>query len=374
MIEASPLTPVRSRSTRPRASFPRTLVAVVLAAGSLVASAASSLAAEAGPSFAVEALSPPKGLSYFVYSGGPGDSLSGRIRVANVGSASGDVALYPVDATTGQTSGAVYLDGKAPRSGVGEWTRLNASRITLAPGEGRIVSFTVRVPMNARPGQHVGGLVAENLTLQAGSPKPQPGGGALVVDIRTLSIVAVQVNVPGPFTSRIAITGVRAGGTHGHQTLEIGIGNTGNTIVKPQGVMDVTDSSDHRVQHLVIVMDSVLPWTRIDYPVLVQKHALGAGTYTAAIKLRYGTGQVTTYHGTFVITQEEVDKAFEGAPPALRAPAPAAPHGLTAALAAGLVAAVILGPLMGILAYRRRRPTRTAARTKVPAGARPPSA
>jgi hypothetical protein len=344
------------KSSRTRYRLRHLLLPLCLGAGSVVAGSTAGLAAEPAPSFGMEALHPPVGLSYFVYGGAPGTTLTGQVRVKNVGTATGDVAVYPVDATTGKTSGTVYLDQRAPRENVGRWTSLDAGRITLAPGEARVVSFRVKVPDGALPGQHVGGIVAENLTVQVGTPTPQQNGGALVTDIRRLVVVAVQVNVPGRMTSKVTVSGVGAGGTQGHQTLEIGLANTGNTIVKPQGVMDVANSSGRRLQHLTFAMDSVLPWTGIDYPVLVQREALGAGTYTADIKLVYGSGQVTRYHGTFEISQQDVDRAFQGAPPALtRPPAAASSHGQAIGLAAGLVAVVIIGLLIGNAAVRRRR-------------------
>ncbi len=56
--------------------------------------------------------------SYFIFDSKPGIVVKSSVRVINTGNAAGIASLYPVDATTGQTSGAVYLSKTDPRSGL----------------------------------------------------------------------------------------------------------------------------------------------------------------------------------------------------------------------------------------------------------------
>src|SRR5439155_18244960 len=101
--------------------------------------------------------------SYFVTVAEPGTTFRNSVRVRNTGTRRGTALLYAVDATTGQTSGAVYLEHRMPRHGVGAWITLGASSVTLAPGRSQIVPITVHVPAaGARPGDHLGGIVDEN--------------------------------------------------------------------------------------------------------------------------------------------------------------------------------------------------------------------
>jgi Bacterial protein of unknown function (DUF916) len=99
--------------------------------------------------------------SYFIAVERPGQMYTNSFRIRNLGKQTGTALLYAVDATTGQTSGAVYLDGSKPRRDVGAWVTLGARSVTLAPGQSRIVPVTVHVPAGARPGDHLGGIVAE---------------------------------------------------------------------------------------------------------------------------------------------------------------------------------------------------------------------
>ena len=74
-------------------------------------------AASNGPVFGLRAAGNPK-LGYFVYSLAPGATRTGGIIVSNTGNRAGTVKLYAADATTGRTTGTVYLtDTGAARTG-----------------------------------------------------------------------------------------------------------------------------------------------------------------------------------------------------------------------------------------------------------------
>src|SRR2546421_8936857 len=107
----------------------------ILLAALLCGAAAVSPALARGPEDASFALKPLKydpaltaTKSYFVLSNHPGDVIHDQIRVVNTGGKSGTAYLYPVDATTGQTSGAVYLSRQSLRHDVGYWSTPSRSR------------------------------------------------------------------------------------------------------------------------------------------------------------------------------------------------------------------------------------------------------
>ncbi len=97
----------------------------------------------------------------------------------------------------------------------GRWVKLRTGRLTLAPGASRIVAFTVTVPRRVLPGQHLGGIVAQDLTLRGGPPTRAKKGGSFRIRIRNLSVVAVEVNLPGKRISQMSVTGVAPGTTGG---------------------------------------------------------------------------------------------------------------------------------------------------------------
>jgi hypothetical protein len=224
---------------------------------------------------------------YFIFDAQAGTTIQSKVRITNIGTATGSVALYPVDATTGQTSGVVYRTSTDPRTDIGAWVSVGTQHVTLAPKHDQIIPFSITVPASARPGQHVGGLVAEDLAVQGGS------SSSVQINIQHLSIVAVQVNLPGKQSQRLDATAIHAGGISNYQILYLSLSNTGTQMLKPTGTLQVTDMSGHQLKQMQMSLDTMVPQTAIDYPVYVDGQALGAGHYKGVLSLTYGSPQQT---------------------------------------------------------------------------------
>jgi hypothetical protein len=304
-----------------------------------VAAAAFAPAAHAsGPAFGIRAIGHSK-LGYFVYDVKPGTRVAGKVQITNSGDRVGTVKLFAADATTGQTSGTVYLTSGEKRHGVGAWVRLPATQLELGPGETRIVPFTVVVPSGAAVGQHVGGIVAETAQ-QATGPKSK-GKANVQIKVRNLAIVAVQVNVPGPTVSRFSILGVHAGGRKGYQQVLVRMRNRGNVMSKPSGSITIEDSKGNQVLSKDFQLDTFLPQTTIDYPVNVTGTALDVGTYSTRVRLSYpGGSRVVQASPTLRVTPANVSQVFTSAakptpPPTGTGTKTTAPGGPTAAPGTG---------------------------------------
>jgi hypothetical protein len=334
-----------------------------LAATLLLALVLAPLATAAAPApvFGLRAVGNPK-LGYFVYSLAPGSVHQGGVIISNSGTATGTVKLFASDATTGRTTGTVYLtDRKATRAG--SWISLSATSLTLAPGQHRTVRFTVRVPANADPGQWVGGVVAET-SRQVTGPKSQQKA-SVQIKIRDLTIVAVQVNVPGPPRIGFTIGGIKTGGQRGFQEAVTHIASTGNVLVKPTGTVTILDKRGKTLQVLPFKMDTFLPETAIDYPLLLKK-ALPPGEYTANIRLAVpgvsgAAAKVVTAHPTFSVSKQDVQQVFTSAAP--QTPPPGAVGASTtsntpwAVIGAAVIGALLLALLLVRFLRGRRRPT-----------------
>lgn len=262
------------------------------------------------PNFALQPVvydpSEPVTESYFVFDSKPGLVIKSRVRVTNTGTMRGSASLYPVDATTGQTSGAVYLNQGDPRKDVGAWITLGAQQVTLDAGQSQIISFQVTIPGTVRPGQHLGGIVAENLT-QSSSPQ---SNSAIQIKVKNLTIIAVQVNLPGTAIEQLAATGVKAGGQNSYQQLLLGLNNTGTIMLKPYGTLQVSTTQGKVLKNISLKLDTFLPQTAINYPIAITGQALGAGDYQATLTLMYGHGQVLHYTIKFTVTQQQVTQVF----------------------------------------------------------------
>ena len=318
-------------------------------------------AAAKTPVFGLRALGNPK-LGYFVYSMAPGSVHQGGVIISNSGTATGTVKLFSADATTGRTTGTVYLtDGKPKRAG--SWISLSSTSLTLKPGEHQTVRFTVRVPASVGPGQWVGGIVAETSRQVTGQKTKQKA--SVQIRIRDLTIVAVQVNVPGPPKLLFSIGGVKSGGQRGFQELVTHIANTGNVLVKPSGSVTVLNKAGAVLQVLTFKMDTFLPQTAIDYPVLLKK-ALPPGDYSAIVRLSVPSvsgvaAKVVTAHPAFSISKQDVQQVFTSAAPQKPPPGGTASSSSSKPpwlLVGAGVAAVLL--LILLLLVRRRRGAKAA--------------
>jgi WxL interacting protein linking bacterial and host surfaces len=267
-------------------------------------------ASAAGPTFALKPATEAK-LGYFVLAGQPGATLRGKVEVANVGSKAGSTSLYAVDATTGATSGAVYRSKQEPRRDVGSWIKLARSTVELMPGESTVVPFSVRVPDEAFAGQHLGGIVAQRSSGVIASKVAQGGKkkSGFTVNIQALSVLAVQVNVPGPEQPRMTLTGIKPGSQPGHQSLLLGIGNAGNVLVKGSGSLKVVNHAGRQVQSQSFNLDTFVPKTQIDFPVYIQGKALPAGRYRGTVTIDY-RGRSLSRAFPFTITAGQVAQVF----------------------------------------------------------------
>ncbi|HKV57108.1 MAG TPA: DUF916 domain-containing protein [Ktedonobacteraceae bacterium] len=246
--------------------------------------------------------------SYFIFDGKPGIVEKNSIRVTNTGNIPGTANLYAVDATTAQTSGAVYLSKNSPRNDVGAWATLDAQQVTLNPGQSQTVSFRVAIPGNARPGQHLGGIVAENAAQQTSTSTRN--NNTFQVKVKTLTIVAIQVNLPGTPVEQLVATNIQSGGDNGYQRILIGLGNSGNMMLKPSGSLQISNAQGQIVKNITLKLDTFLPQTSITYPVNITGQALGAGDYQATLTLTYGDGKVLHYNTGFTITQQQLAQVF----------------------------------------------------------------
>jgi hypothetical protein len=334
------------------------LLAVVVAA---LVFAPVATAAKKQAIFGLRAVGNPK-LGYFVYALTPGSVQQGGVIISNSGTTTGTVKLFAADATTGRTTGTVYLtDRKAKR--VGAWISLSSTSLTLAPGQHQTVRFTVRVPSNAKPGQWVGGIVAETSRQAAGAKSKNKA--SVQIKIRDLTIVAVQANVPGPPVINFKIGGVTTGGQRGFQEVVTHMENSGNTLVKPAGSVTVLNKVGKTLQILTFKMDTFLPQTAIDYPLLLKK-ALPPGDYTAKVSLTVpgvsgAAAKLVTAREPFSISKQDVQQVFTSAAP--QTPPPGAVGANTASKrswpliggAAGGVVVLLL--LLWLLLRRRTRKT-----------------
>jgi Bacterial protein of unknown function (DUF916). len=243
----------------------------------------------------------PVSKAYFVMDSRPATVVQNSLRLINMDTHSGTVKLYPVDAFTDPTGGTDYYANKDARHDVGAWIKLSRQQVTLSPGQIIDVPFKVVIPDHVRSGQHVGGIVAQDLATQVFSSKNKK----IHLTLQQRRILAVQVNLPGRPVEQLVATGIRFDKASTYQRVLTVLRNTGNMMIKPIGNLRISDLHGHLLQSQEVHIQTFLPQTSIDYPVYIHNKALPIGRYHVSLSLTYGHAQKLSYTTIFMVNAQK---------------------------------------------------------------------
>ena len=113
---------------------------------------------------------------YLYYAGAAGSTISDHVAIVNYGLKPIIATVYAADARNDASGGFALLTGQEKSTDAGTWTSVSTRRITLTIA-GRttaanrqqaygyaVVPVTIRIPADATPGDHVGGLLVSVVT------------------------------------------------------------------------------------------------------------------------------------------------------------------------------------------------------------------
>lgn len=196
--------------------------------------------------------------SWFIYKLGLGEEKMDAIRVFNNRKEDTVVVkLYPVDAETTQDGSFALLQEEADRKDVGSWVKLATNQIEISPLSEKTVPFSFTVPKNADAGDHMGGIIMQEVELE----KNMTGTG---LNIITRVGVRIYETVPGEVKKAFEITKFdwneyrKDAGNFFKNFLDInkntvffvGIKNKGNVQLSPIVTIDVKNIFGRTVAHL----------------------------------------------------------------------------------------------------------------------------
>lgn len=255
----------------------------------------SAVAQQPGVEFAVEpgpkAQTAPQG-GYFVIKANPGRRVRQSVALRNESGRPLTLELAAVDAITGQLGGVSYGLPADPVERMGAWVVLEDTKVSLAPGEARNVGFEVSVPADASPGEHIAGIAVWEAGEEAKGDKDQ----AVSIVVQTRRIIAVQVDLPGPTTPELVITGIDPAARPDGLYLEIGIANQGTAMTTGEGTVEIPAQGFLRD----LFVDTFVPGTSIGYPVKWTEEP-EEGEYRAVVEIVYDDDKVARWEGTFTV-------------------------------------------------------------------------
>ena len=148
----------------------------------------------------------PATRAYFKRSLKPGDSFSDQVLVSNNNATPMEFLVYPVDGVTGSSSGALYANRQDPLDKAGAWVKTEVDRVTVDPHADKLVGFSVHIPDDATPGDHLAGVAFESA-----NPETSQGQFAVTRVLRGVTGILLRVDGPliRPFQLQIGDLGLR---------------------------------------------------------------------------------------------------------------------------------------------------------------------
>ncbi|MFD3697056.1 WxL protein peptidoglycan domain-containing protein [Streptomyces sp. NPDC058646] len=189
---------------------------------------------------------PPAGAAitdrgYFFHQGAAGTTVSDSATILNSSDQELTFRVFATDAVNTPAGGAFALlpVETAPKD-VGTWIALppEAADTVTVPAKGRKdIPFTVKVPADATPGDHVGGIVALGTAVEGVQQE-----GKVRVGVKRSVGARIHFRVPGPVTPGLSVEDVRVSRSapllpwvrDARATVSYALVNRGNVVVEPK--------------------------------------------------------------------------------------------------------------------------------------------
>lgn len=134
----------------------------------------------------------PTDRDFFVYTFPTGTKFGDKVAISNLSDTTATFAVYATDAVNTDDGSFSLLREEEKPSDVGTWVELGATQYTLEPQQQVIIPFSITVPDDATPGDHVGAIVAQKL-----DDPSNPNGGGIGADVRVRIGARIYVRVDG---------------------------------------------------------------------------------------------------------------------------------------------------------------------------------
>ena len=231
---------------RPRPLWALAALALTVVAGFGLPAADPAGAASNG-SWSVYPTTPAGGTPRVVFSPKlvPGETTDDSVTISNLSAGPLSFELFAADAFNTPGGGLSLRRKVDPVEGIGAWIHLAHSAVIVPSHASAAIPFVVVVPTNATPGDHVGGIVAEETT---GTPSSQ---GSVPVNVVQAVGVRVYGRVTGPLVTHLGVAKphVAVHGTTGalfgsstSAVVTVQVENRGNVVLTPVAHLKVTST------------------------------------------------------------------------------------------------------------------------------------
>lgn len=225
--------------------------------------------------------------NYFELTARPGQTTSaGSLQVRNQTTRQITVVLDPVRGLTASTLGSAYGLRDSGKKGIARWVKLGTRRVVLGPRKATRVPVSVSVPSGAAPGDYLAGIGVQS----GGADEVRLKGNLAISQVQRYA-VGLVVNLPGPRSPKLKLTGVGLDREPAGVTFKIRGRNSGNEILKNVKGAATVSEGDEVVARRKLGPGTFVTGTSIAYPVLVPSLAPTQSTaFRVQAFLRYKGG------------------------------------------------------------------------------------
>lgn len=186
---------------------------------------------------------------YFNLTIEPGTTQTSKVLLANTGSVVNDLKTYAVDAFTKEGGGFAAADYGTPPNEVTSWLDYPEESFSLDVGQGVELTFTVTVPEGTAPGQYITAIAAATDTVGI--------EGTDSLSQITRFVIPVMITVPGETVAGFEVGQISVASESDVMVIRIGLQNTGDIRVRPQGTVDLMDANGVLLTSFPIAMESI---------------------------------------------------------------------------------------------------------------------
>lgn len=183
--------------------------------------------------------------------------------------------------------------GEATDFSLSHWVIVSPAPITMKAGETRQIAFSIRVPADATPGAHFGGVF-----LSADAPKLASSGAGIGISVGTIIDLKIAGDVIEDAQLREFSTDKLVYGAPS-VVFSAKVSNHGNVLVRPHGLVEISDMFGKKVGTLNVNDNAapVFPGTDRSYTANWDADGFAFGRYQAVVSLVYGDEARKTISG-----------------------------------------------------------------------------
>ncbi|NMB56614.1 DUF916 domain-containing protein [Candidatus Beckwithbacteria bacterium] len=221
---------------------------------------------------------PPK----FELFANPGENVTEKIKVRNEANEPLTYTLLVEDFTTSGEEGNVVLEEDTDQTSfsLAKWVELSTKDVVLQPKEEKAIAFTINVPKNAEPGGHYASIL-----FQTGGDKPVQGGAKVANRVGSLVLLRISGNVEENAT--LETFSAPSFSQKGPIDFIARIKNNGNTHIRPEGTIVITNIFGKKVDEIPLEGRNVLPGATRKMDTIWNKTNV-LGIFTATMIATYG--------------------------------------------------------------------------------------